>query len=257
MVAGGWLRRRWVAAGVYLGVVALGGYLLGMPFMWHLEGGVGLRETFGAPSLAFAAVYVGLHVVFLWPIRRPGAAAGGRSLFVSLCVAGLLVGLLAAGLVLAVGHAVIVTADLEVPGNERMVWGSVGAMLAGWVVSTPLLVAFTRRGRAEDVLRRVSSRLFVGTIVEAAAIIPLDVLVRRREDCVCSTGTYLGLTLCGAVGLFVLGPAVLLPLLAKRRRRWYAGRCEVCGYDMTRTAGLDRCPECGSGWRPARGSAGA
>ncbi|MDX2131828.1 MAG: hypothetical protein SFY69_07235 [Planctomycetota bacterium] len=248
----GVFKRRGVAAGLYLVVIALAGYMIGMPFMWHLESATNLDETGGVTSIVTTLAFVGLHVLFLWPIRKPGAAGDGRGIVWSLIVAGLLVGALATGLVLAVGNAVIVVVGANNPSDEFIGWAGAGVLAAGWLVSTPLLIAFTRRGRPESVLQRLSARLFMGTIVEAAAIIPLDVLVRRREDCVCATGTYLGLSLCGAVGLFVMGPAVLLPLLAKRRRRWYAGRCEVCGYDMTTTTGLDRCPECGSGWRPPR-----
>jgi rubrerythrin len=53
-----------------------------------------------------------------------------------------------------------------------------------------------------------------------------------------------------SVGIVALGPAVLLPILSRRRKRWYAGRCDACGYDMTGTPSADRCPECGAGWRP-------
>ncbi|GJQ30090.1 MAG: hypothetical protein HBSAPP03_19740 [Phycisphaerae bacterium] len=244
-----WLRNRRVAILAYLAAVGVAAYAVTMPLVWQIEGALDLDKKWGAASAGVVLLYVALHVVFLMPIRKPGAGGSRRPLWWSLAAAGLMIGLLAAGAVLAVGHAVFSLTDGEIPGDKVIWWGTLGVLAGGWLVATPLLIAFTRRGRPEGVVQRVAARLFVGTLVEAAAIIPLDVLVRRKEDCVCATGTYMALSLCGAVGLFVLGPAVLLPLLAKRRRRWYAGHCEVCGYDMTRTPTLDRCPECGSGWK--------
>src|SRR5262249_35833512 len=125
------------------------------------------------------------------------------------------------------------------------------ALLLAWGIATPLLIAFCRRGPRESLLARVAAMIFTGTIVEAAAIIPLDVMVRRRTDCYCFAGTLWALILCGSLGVFARGRAIFLPLLARRRKRWYDGRCEVCGYDMRGTMTAERCPECGTGWRPA------
>ena len=124
-------------------------------------------------------------------------------------------------------------------------------MLIAWAVATPLLVVFLSRGKRETRLGRLASLLFMGTVVEAAAIVPLDVMMRRKTDCYCDTGTFYALSACGTVGLFALGPAILLPILAKRRKRWYLGHCDVCGYDMSATPRAARCSECGAGWRGA------
>ena len=59
----------------------------------------------------------------------------------------------------------------------------------------------------------------------------------------------LAMTICGTLGLFALGPAILIPVFARRRKRWRTGRCEVCGYDLSASRGADRCPECGTGWK--------
>ena len=96
---------------------------------------------------------------------------------------------------------------------------------------------------------RVAAGIFLGTIIEAAAIIPLDALVRRREECVCQSGTYFGLVLCIAVGMVSFGPAIFLPLITQHRKRWYGKYCDVCNYDMRGNMGAERCPECGSGWK--------
>ncbi len=251
MVSHRLLKNRTAMISLYLAIIGVVGYAVTVPITWQIEGYLDIEKSWGVASFGMAVLFVALHVLFLWPIRKPGSAGTPRSLWMSLTVAGLLIGVLVAGAAIAAAHTMYTLTDESIPSDNVVWWGTLGVGLAGWFVATPLLIAFTKRGRPESVVQRLAARLFVGTIIEAAAIIPLDALVRRKEDCVCATGTYLALTLCGGVGLFVLGPAVLLPILARRRKRWYAGHCEVCGYDMSRTKSLDRCPECGSGWKSA------
>ncbi len=239
-----WARRRRRLIGLYWLAQLVAVYFVSLPLTWmNLEEPSFLRTI--AP-LVFVAVFFGLQMLFLLPVRRPRAGTGGVSVLISLAVGGLLVAALAAAAVIAIAQLVGAYGD----DFEQYGWLLLGAVMGGtWLISTPLLIAFCRRGQRERVLRRLSAGLFLGTMIEAAAIIPLDVLVRRREDCICATGTYLALAICSAVGLFVLGPAILVPLLARQRRRWYAGHCEVCGYDMSGKRDADCCPECGAGWR--------
>lgn len=192
--------------------------------------------------------------LLLLPARRPGFALGkGKNLRTSLVIAGFSIGVLVLGAV-AVIAGFLEAHDLGTDGMERhlpggMTVAAIGVVLAGWAVATPLLIAFSRRGPREDVLSRLSRRLLVGTMVEVALLIPLDVMVRRRTDCYCWSGSYWGLTLCGAVGMLFAGPAIFLPLLSKHRRTWYTGHCGVCGYDMSGDPTALRCPECGTGWK--------
>lgn len=194
------------------------------------------------------------QAVFVWPVRRPGVSRSrGKGLRRSLCVAGLVIGVLALGAVMAVAG---VLEEYEFADEGMIDWvpGSPWTVMAlvvgaGWLVATPLLFAFVRAGRKETVLARLSRRLLLGTVIEIALLIPLDVMVRRKTSCYCWAGTYWGLTVCGAIGVFALGPAVFMPLVARRRRAWYAGHCGVCGYDMGGRMDAPRCPECGTGWR--------
>ncbi|MEM9372453.1 MAG: hypothetical protein AAGA55_02315 [Planctomycetota bacterium] len=48
------------------------------------------------------------------------------------------------------------------------------------------------------------------------------------------------------IGFVGAGPAVLLPLFARRRRAWYRTHCHACGYDMR--GDPECCPECGLAW---------
>jgi hypothetical protein len=199
-------------------------------------------------------VICALQAVLLWPVRRPGPrAARGWSMKISLGVAGLACAALTVGLVIAVLGTLEEFGGLALefvgPFGLDPEWMLLLFAVLAWTAWTPLLLAFTRAGSRESALGRVSARILLGTIIEVAAILPLDVMVRRKTDCYCATGTYLALTLAGMVGLFAMGPAVLLPLLARRRKRWYHGRCDACAYDMSATPNAHRCPECGAGWR--------
>jgi hypothetical protein len=135
------------------------------------------------------------------------------------------------------------------PLEEAFGTAILGTLALNWVIATPLLIRFLRRAPVDDVLGRVAAWLFLGSVVEAAAVIPIDVMVRRKSTCYCGEGTLWTLTICWGVGALALGPAVWLIPLVKRRKRWLMGHCEACGYDMTACPAVPRCPECGSGWR--------
>lgn len=194
---------------------------------------------------------IAAQAVLLWPVRRPAPRMNsGASAWVSVGTAALACALLIGGGLAAAADLVWLATDQDIA--DPAAWAICGATLLTWALFTPLLMSFCRQRRRETALARLASRLFLGTIIEAAAIIPLDVMVRRKASCYCGHGTYWALIICGSVGFFALGPAVLLPIVARRRKRWYAGHCDACGYDMSGTPGADRCPECGAGWRADR-----
>ncbi len=203
------------------------------------------------------AVMAALQTLLLWPVRKPRVTRHGWSLRLSAAAAGLCGAMLLLGLVFALGSLVSQLDEALMKGlvaavdGRNVQWLALALLAVGWVVATPLLLAFCRRGGdVESRLSMLASRLFMGTVIEAAAVIPLDVMVRRKTDCYCSTGTFWALTMCLGVGTIVAGPAILLPIVARRRRAWYGARCPACFYDMTGLTGRDRCPECGAGWRP-------
>lgn len=206
--------------------------------------------TIGGVLVAIAACQFGL----LWPVRRPSFRADrGWPLRLSLAVGGLAVGVLAAALLFAVLGFVDEALDVRLPDLPEGTGWLIVAVVVGvpWALTSLLLWRFSASGSREGLLARFSARLFLGTMIEVAAIIPLDVMIRRKTSCYCFAGSFVALCICGSVGFFAAGPAILLPILARRRKRWYAGRCDACGYDMSRLPGADRCPECGAGWRPA------
>jgi hypothetical protein len=256
------LRRKMLLAGVYwvlqaavvhFGLAAWVCLDADKTAIWRWDGPSYARALADADyaiwSLGAAAAIALLQTVFLWPVRKPTAKpASGWSVFLSLAVAGLAVAGLCGAAAASAIQFLLNYGDVPVLEDVGAVV-VLGTLAVSWVMGTYLLVAFCQPGRRECLLRRLSARLLTGTIVEVAAIIPLDVLVRKRESCYCGAGTFLGLIACGAVGLFALGPAIILPLMIRRRKRWYAGLCESCGYDMSGMPTADRCPECGLGWK--------
>lgn len=166
----------------------------------------------------------------------------------SVVIAGLAAGLLMGGIVLGLASVAGLLGGRE---EERWFGLAILVMFIGWIAGSVLLIPFAQRRPPAGALGRFSSVLLLGTIVEVAAIIPLDVMARRKTDCYCGEGSFWALTVCWAVGVFALGPAIWLLPLSRRRQRWYQGRCVVCGYDMRGCRDAERCPECGAGWRTA------
>jgi hypothetical protein len=202
--------------------------------VWHapfwVGGGVGL----------LAAPFV---------IRRCRA---GVPVQLSVAIAAVISGVVVAALVAAAYSAVKLVWQSDESAGAAWAVGALITLVVSWGVSTPLLLAFVRRTHPEYALSRIASILFLGTLIEAAAIIPLDVMVRRKSSCYCGEGTFFALTALWSVGLLVLGPAVYLLPLGRRRKRLMDGKCGACGYDMSAAHEHDRCPECGAGWKKQR-----
>lgn len=240
----------WIASAKNVGAADLGAFTL-----------ADYLEVLFSPEWTLWAVFVIPGVIlaqllFLWPVRRPTAARErGWPLWVSLSVAALGLGALGTALIASISQGIYTLTGfhllntIDVPIDPYIIFVACG--LLSWGAATMLLIRFCKRGPRETMLARLATRLFLGTIIEVVAIIPLDVLIRKRESCYCLAGTYFAMLICGAVGVVFLGPAIFLPLLMKRRRRWYAGKCEWCLYDMSATPKADCCPECGTGWRTA------
>ncbi|MBL8765067.1 MAG: hypothetical protein JNM07_12440 [Phycisphaerae bacterium] len=200
---------------------------------------------------AWALILTIAQGLMLLPARRPfPARSRGWDVRLSLAM-GALAG---AGLIIGAGgvaHAILELCGIEISGLEP---GVLLLLLAGvWACLTPVIWAFCLRSKLpkDSLLARTAAILFTGTLLETACTIPVDVMIRRRHDCYCDSGTFLSLVLCASVGTFSLGPGVLFALMARRRKRYLMGYCDACGYDMRNLPRADRCPECGAGWKPA------
>jgi hypothetical protein len=112
----------------------------------------------------------------------------------------------------------------------------------GW--SIPLWIFANRRHRDPGILVRITGKLFAGTIVELLLAIPLTLIIKRRTDCYCATGSFGALifSLMGCLWLF--GPGIVIALFWKKRP-WEKDHCFACGYPR-KVAASTNCSECGT-----------
>lgn len=209
-------------------------------------------------AVCVCAGFIVLQLMMLLPVRRPRPRLKrGWPLWFAVGAAGLC-GAVLAGAIVAAAISITMLVDKDELYSMLLTWLFLPTMIVGWLVATPLLHAFARRHLAaghthEFTLQRISALLFKGTLIEAALIIPLDIMIRRKTNCYSGTSTFWAMTMCIGVGLVSLGPAVLLPIFGRRNKPWFAQHCDACGYDMTGIAAAPgaqpRCPECGTGWR--------
>ncbi len=229
-----------LCAGVYASMIAI---YDGMNIAW-LEHVPQFHEFFMSASMVFLVGSTGAFVAFgvLITAFKERTPLGLVACICALCSAALLGGL---GYI---GCAIWRVSHTE-ETSDRALSLVLGAILVMWVFATPLLSAFLRRRPGEARLHLVAKRLFIGSVVEAVSMIPLDVMIRRKSNCYCGEGTFFALLICSSVGLIALGPMVFLLPLGRRRRRLESGCCALCGYDMSATPKAERCPECGAGWK--------
>lgn len=248
-----WLFRWWIAQGVALWLAA--------PLIPYVTGAKPTEEGWYGRALAsplyaswiagFAAAFALLQWLYLRPVRAPEPAKKPVSLVWSMVLGGFVVSvLLVAAVLAALGfvHDVLGVRPYVIE-DEEAGWTLLGLLALNWFLATPLLLAFASRSHtAEEHLRRVATVLFAGTVVELLAVLPLDMLARRRDDCWCFRGTVLAICVALVAGLVLVGPVVFLVLLARRRRRWPGGKCGACDADVGEDLRVPRCPACGAGW---------
>lgn len=265
-------RRKWPLLLTFWTIQAV--VLIGFhAFMWGHSGSIGGRppRLWAWPTLTdmlgifeggtnlvycllLAVVPPMLQSVLVLPFRfdRPQRRRG-VAVYSSLAVAAIGLGVLVAAAVGSVG-AVIAHYVPSSFDEGYVLLLMLAALGVSWAGCTTLLVAYVHvSDKASDsVIAGLARVLFRGSIVEFVALIPLDVMVRRKTGCYCGEGTLFALIGVGSVALIMAGPAALLPLLARRRAFRQDRACEWCGYDMTGTPGASVCPECGKPWRFTR-----
>lgn len=214
------------------------------------------------PALCIAPAVIAItQFVFLIPaIRfRRGRSSHGRSLIASIALLSLIAAAMTVGF--ACGLLELFGPwTRNVPSNATNMFSpDLGdqnwfpatfwiTLVVGWILWSLVLWRFVRRGsRPVDRLGRLAGIMLGGTIIEALAIAPIDVMVRRRTDCYCNTGTFFALAFSTTAAIWLAGPGVFIAVTSKRRRGWFETHCEECGYDK-RGSSSPRCPECGFHW---------
>ncbi|MHC4220518.1 MAG: hypothetical protein ACYSU7_18930 [Planctomycetota bacterium] len=191
--------------------------------------------------------------LFIFPLLdfRVRVRPGGRPLLWSLAGAAFAAALATTALLLAVSDIVWLVRTGEGleydPEYWLLVWVTLGLLACSWVIWTPVLVIFSRRRPHRTTPGRLVGMLLGGTILELVVILPVDILVRQRNSCYCTTASFNATWLAGLVLLWLAGPGAIVAVTSRRRRAWLDHHCDGCGYPKGPTPGA-RCPECGRSW---------
>ncbi|HZW11369.1 MAG TPA: hypothetical protein VFF69_15805 [Phycisphaerales bacterium] len=252
-------RNRWRLLGIYWLAQALALLVLYVFFVgttgtgeWDLLPPADYLQLFDDSGLVLTYVISALlltllQLLLILPVNLPVLTHHrGRSVKLSLAAAGAFIAAIVVGLVAAVCELVVL---YELAEPREWSWGAMAIGLAiSWAFFTTLLLRYANRSRLsnDDLVTRVARIVFAGTAVETAALIPIDVMIRRRTECYCWSGSFWALILSGAVGIVVAGPAIFLPLLARRPRRRPEGLCHRCAYNRSGLGPSAPCPECGT-----------
>jgi hypothetical protein len=225
--------------------------LLDDPFWWG---------TCGLPAI----VVVITQIVFLLPLlgSRPVMAPQGKPLLRTIAMAALIAAALSTGLFFAIAELCGVFASIieqlfdsdlrdRLPPLISDWFGALWPWIficTGWVIWTPILVTFARRKPGRSRWSRWVFALLGGTMLETLVVVPIDVMVRRRTECYCSSGSFFALIISMWALLWLTGPGIVIAATSKRRQMWAETHCSTCGHAKGPTPG-ERCPECGSPWR--------
>ena len=217
-------------------------------------------------------LFVGSQIIFFLPlVKPPNITSNGKPLFRSILIAGLF----AAFLTILFGMLVmsIVHMSMKMPSDDGWAifsllfvgWWAVewsdffssamlpemyifyvefGVLLLSWMFWSWLLWVFVqRRHKDPSSLVRITGWLFAGTLFELLLAVPLMLIVRRRTDCYCATGSFGALILSIMGCLWLCGPGIVIALIW-RKRPWIKDHCFHCGYPR-KVAGVSNCSECG------------
>lgn len=202
--------------------------------------------------IAIFTGWVLLQVAFLSPlVGRPKIAEEGRRMLPSALTVILISTTATALLWVALVESLVAvftpdqTTFDDVYDRIVMPWGwfvAIGVWTVGGFIWYRLLRS---AGRSHDPtgLDRLLRRLLAGTAIEVALGTLAVLLVRRRHDCLCITGSFFSLAYSLTVLLWMCGPWAVLFATRAERSRWRLHACVDCGY--LRRPGSARCPECG------------
>ncbi len=263
---------------MYAVAVVVGGFLIDPP-TGALEG---LQEAFDPRKwgrdpqawMIFATptfVLVASQVLFLLPVVRcrPELSTEGRPLWTTLVGAGAVAAVLTMAMLFSLLDLILILLNSNAPEDQYNGlgfpddwWAGTGLMAAlltvSWLIWSALLMVFCKPAAGSGQLGRWIGLLLQATIFEVLITIPIDIMVRRRSDCYCSTASFFSICCSTWAFLWLTGPGIMLGLTSKRRRLFFEHNCHVCHHPRGPTPGA-RCPECGNPWgaTPPAPSSGA
>lgn len=193
-----------------------------------------------------ASIIVGTQAIFILPfVKPPRHTVKGKSLLLSTCLASFIASALTLGLVLLV-YSIVKTLVMDLQKEDEIQEGFFWIFLiASWILWTIFLLIFMhRKKRDPSALVKVTSWLFAGSLIEFLLSIPFAIMVARRSNCYCATGSFFTLALSFLASLWLFGPLMII-LLVWRKRPWTKDHCFNCGYPR-KLKDSDVCSECGT-----------
>lgn len=107
-------------------------------------------------------------------------------------------------------------ADPKTFESGRFILGALAAWFVSWIVWIPILLRRAREGA--DALEGSLLRTSKATLVGMALCLPWYLVLRRKQSCACSLGSFVALVL-GLWSLLLVGGPLLLVLARDRRLR--------------------------------------
>lgn len=167
----------------------------GKEFLEYLSGMFKEGEWWiDAGFVAICAVVI--QAIFLIPVMRkqPSKAPQSRSLKVSIIIAAAVASSLTLGLFFAFEE--FSRTVLETSFDIQDQTGGVLPLMiifGTWIFWSAVLLIFCKGIWADRLLGRLVGLLIAGTLLEFLIVLPLDIMVRRRSDCYCLSGTMFAL----------------------------------------------------------------
>lgn len=193
-------------------------FLRGDPDPWAV-----IDSEFGTDwdtAVMLIAGFCLLQAGFLWGGGRIAISRSRpnwyRYILSSIIIASL-VALLALAAVLVVGQFAITDALLD----ESESLGTILLVIVpcAWLVWFIIAILQFRRHGHFGALARLSAALVAGSWVEFALALPIDIATREsHEDCLCASGSWLGLLVIIPVMIWSFGPALYLLYLYEKAR---------------------------------------
>jgi hypothetical protein len=218
------------------------------------------------------AVIVASQIIFIIPMATPPKlTTKGRSLRLQMLMAGLLgtiltvvFAMLVASFITSIvldqakedgwGYAFMLFSGVWILelGNieledlqDPMFLGNVGFIFTTWCIWSSLLWKHIKRSKHDPgVLANFTGKLFAGSLVEILLSIPLFVMVKRKTNCYCDTGSFGAMIMSVMACLWLFGPFMFI-VLVWRKRPWTRTHCFACGYPR-KIKKANICSECGS-----------
>jgi len=214
---------------------------------------------------AASLIFVSSQAIFIVPfVKPPKVTSKGMPLKISILIAGFVGTTLCVIFVSAVLSIVLTLFLGQSDGGDN--WGigpilysllwifdgfepellyPLACIVVSWIIWSTLLCIFVRRRKRDPrALVKITGWLFAGSLVELLLSIPLFIMVNKKTDCYCATGSFGALIMAVFTSLWLFGPWMVI-LLVWKRRPWTKDHCLYCGYPR-KVMSTEICSECGN-----------